>query len=621
MSTVSQEVTAAELRQLGVISWLDYELSQALLGLSGERAPALGLAASLASWAVQRGHVCADLAQISERGFHDAEGKPLATIRLPELTNWLELLRGSALVQTEASQSSRPLWLDTEGRLYLTRYYEYEQRLARALSERARTLQDDVDASFARELERVFPGAQPELVGQRQACLVAALRSLSVISGGPGTGKTYTVAKLLLLLQRQALQRGQPLRMLLLAPTGKAAQRLSESLRASFEGQPVELLATLPSGASTLHSALGFRRNTPTRFRHDAHNPLPADVVIVDETSMVDLALMAKLVEAVRPDARLVLLGDKDQLASVEAGAILGDIYGGRGAAAHSATFADRVRELTGDELPVATSSGPALRDCIVHLTHVHRFAERGSIAQLARAVNEGDAEASLSLLDSGDPTLFFGELAEDTSLEAVFAPMVREWFCPLVTAEPAKKLQLLSQFRFLCAHRRGSFGVEAFNRFTQTQLFREGLIADPQERPSFEGRAILVGQNDYDVGLFNGDVGVIARQPEQRGLAAVFAGSEGLRYVSLAQIPAHETAFAMSVHKAQGSELDQVALILPPFVSPVLTRELLYTGITRARSKVSIFASREVLRRAIGTPVLRASGLQQALWGSPHHG
>jgi len=623
--------STAELVELGVLSHLDHELGRTLLDISGEHesegADAVALGAAFASWAVQRGHVCVDLAQLDARGFQDDKGSPIEGIRLPQPEAWAAALSPSKLVAIGGQDETarRPLILVQQTRLYLARYFDYEQRLAEALLKRSRRQLETLDGPLLkRGLDALFPSTTPGTEGQRRACLLATLRGLSVISGGPGTGKTYTVAKVLSLLQEQALAAGrEPLRIQLLAPTGKAAQRLGEAIQQNLASLPEALRSLVPAEASTLHRALGYQRNTPTRFRHGALNPLPADVVIVDEASMVDLALMAKLVDAVHPRARLVLLGDKDQLASVEAGAILGEIYGGNPDDGYSRELAESVQRLTGDAVPVSpTLPNPGLHDCMVHLSYVHRFAGGSPIAKLAQAVNAGDVEAAFAVLDAPEPEVDLRPIAAEAELPKIFGALVEDRFGALRDGTVADKLRALSSFRFLCAHRRGKLGVGGLNRFVAEHLTRRGLL--DARGDWYDGRPILVTANDYSLDLFNGDVGIIAEDPKadpseaaRRPLLAFFPSSHSSepRQFPPGQLPPHETVFAMSVHKAQGSELDEVALVLPDRMSPILTRELIYTGITRAKKRVTIYGTREVLAAAIEARVQRASGLGEALW------
>ncbi|MBE7479625.1 MAG: exodeoxyribonuclease V subunit alpha [Polyangiaceae bacterium] len=619
--------TTATLCGLGVLSHLDHELAETLLELAGEASPEVALGAAFASWAVQRGHVCAELAELGTRVFTDEEDKPLEGIVLPELESWLAALRSSKLValDTPSAEAPRPLVL-SGSRLYLARYFEYERALAEALLERSKVVHAELDGALLQKgLDALFPVSKPGMEGQRRACLLAALRGLSVISGGPGTGKTYTVAKVLLLLQQQELEHGRkPHRIQLLAPTGKAAQRLGEAIQQNLADIPAALRPHIPAEASTIHRALGYQQRAPTRFRHNRDNPLPADIVVVDEASMVDLALMAKLVDAVHPRARLVLLGDKDQLASVEAGAILGDIYGGNPDDGYSREMAGVVKRLTGDALPVSPSlplSGA--QDCMVHLTYVHRFEGGGAIAKLATAVRNGRAEEAFEVLDGSGAEVELCPVEPGAELEAVFGELVLDRFARLGTAPVDEKLKILSSFRFLCAHRQGNFGVHALNAFVAEHLTRHGKLQGRGDW--YDGRPILITSNDYALELFNGDVGVIARDPEapvsdgeSPPLVAFFPGSKSAtpRRFPPGQLPPHDTVFAMSVHKAQGSELDEVALVLPERVSPILTRELIYTGITRAKRKVQLFGTKPVLEHAIRARVQRASGLGERVWG-----
>jgi exodeoxyribonuclease V alpha subunit len=338
--------------------------------------------------------------------------------------------------------------------------------------------------------------------------------------------------------------------------------------------------------------------------------------VVVDEASMVDLALMTKLVRAVRPDARLLLLGDKDQLASVEAGAILADIYAGAGQGV-SRALRREIGDFAGMRLPEASAhTEPGLHDGMVHLTESHRFDDDGGIAALARAVNAGDVPAVLEVLGRGG-TVSLVPVADRRELEDVLGPLVAERLGDLREGSPAERLTRLDRFRVLAAHRRGPFGVAGLNAFVAAELGRRGRL---EPRGSFyDGRPVIVVANDYDSGLFNGDVGVLAATAEGAPLRAWFRGETAgsLRDLSPARLPQHETAFALSVHKSQGSEFSEVVFVLPERPSPVLTRELVYTAVTRARTKVTLVGSESVLRHAISARVERASGLADRLWGT----
>lgn len=604
----------------GVLSVFDRELALALGEIGGEGSETVLLAAAFASAAVQAGHTCVDLWRLAGRKFTNADGEGLDALALPGAEAWQRELTASPLVTAaDAETERRPLVLDARGRLYLKRYFDYEAALAGALLARREPPREALEpVALARSVERLFPAADTRGALQRVAALVFLRRRLTVISGGPGTGKTYTVAKALVLLQEQALATGRPLhRILLAAPTGKAAQRLGDAIRdtlAKLEVDPERL--AIPTQASTLHRALGYQSSTPTRFRRDARHPLPDDVVVVDEASMVDLALMTKLVLAVRTDARLLLLGDKDQLASVEAGAILADIYAGAGQGISHA-LARQIGDFAGMRLPEASGRAePGLSDGMVHLTESHRFDDDGGIAALARAVNAGEPNAVLEVLARGG-TVSLVPVADQRELERVLGPLVADRLGDLREGSAAERLARLDRFRVLAAHRRGPFGVSGLNAFVAAELGRRGRL---EPRGSFyDGRPVIVVANDYDTGLFNGDVGVLAASSELGPLRAWFRGETpgSLRQLSPARLPQHETAFALSVHKSQGSEFGEVVFVLPERPSPVLTRELVYTAVTRARAKVTIVGSEAVLRHAVETRVERASGLADRLWGS----
>lgn len=609
-------VTVERFFELGVLSELDRALAETLGRVADERDERVLLAAALASSAVQNGHTCLELERVLERPLVDEAGELVRGIEYPPLDAWIAALGSSRLVARgeQSEKQPRPLVLGGRSRVYLARYFEYERRLADTLL--SRVGQDDrgLDGPRLRaDLERLFPRASPGANEQRLSALFATLSRVSVISGGPGTGKTFTVAKILVLLQEQALAAGrEPYRIELLAPTGKAAQRLGESIQKNLGtvAPTPRIASVIPTAAKTIHRALGYQPRTPTRFRHHRKNPLPADLVVVDEASMVDLALMTKLVDAVPESARMILLGDKDQLASVEAGSILADVYAGR-ARGVSAPCAARVQRLTGDVLP-ESGDDVSLADGMIELTHSHRFRAGGGIAELARAVNVGDAAGALAVLRES-PHASLEPLPEPDRLARSLGAIVEEKFGRLGSAAIDEKLALLDGFRLLCAHRRGPFGVETLNEWVALHLRKLGLLDGGGD--FYDGRPVIVTANDHQVELYNGDVGVVGRGANG-ALTAHFASGSEKRSVPLALLPPHETAYAMSVHKAQGSEFDEVLLLLGSRPSPLFTRELVYTAVTRARRRVRIFASPETLTAAIAARVQRASGLRERLWG-----
>jgi exodeoxyribonuclease V alpha subunit len=445
-----------------------------------------------------------------------------------------------------------------------------------------------------------------------------------VITGGPGTGKTYAIARLLAL--QAALNPARPPRALLTAPTGKAAARLNESLQAD-RSRP---LAAGPSGpvlappeVGTLHRLLGPVRGSPY-FRHNRANPLAADLVIVDEASMVDLALMAKLVDALKPDARLVLVGDKDQLSSVEAGSVLGDICNRSRHRGFSAAMAAALSRLTGSEIQGMSAAAPGLRDSIVELHKSYRFAPGSAIGDLGRAVNAGDFGRAAGILDDpGSRSVRW--LDPENHPHAVFEleKIILEGYQGSFAArDPQEALNRQADFKILCAHKAGPLGAEGLNRRAEALLLARRVIrpADMRAYPWYSGRPVMVTRNDYNQGLFNGDLGVctgVSAGPS--GLFAVYFANPagGIRQLDHLRLPEHETVYAMTVHKSQGSEYAQVLLVLPERDSPVLTRELIYTALTRARETFTLYGRRGVLQAALSRRIERASGLRDALWGS----
>ncbi len=571
--------------------------------LNGEPCPELRLAALLVSRAVEAGHVCLDL------GAPDAVPGVDA---VPARHAWIEALRGCPVVGEPGAFA--PLVLDRAGRLYLHRYWEDEQRVARFVRERtARPAAGLDETELARGLSRLFPG--PDGVDwQRVAAVAAVSRAFCVVSGGPGTGKTFTVVKVLALLAGQRPH--DPLRIALAAPTGKAASRLEASIRQARDAlaYPDDAADRLPDRVQTLHRLLGA--SPDGGFRHGAGAPLPHDVVVVDEASMVALPLMARLVDALRPGARLILVGDHHQLASVEAGAVLGDICSGARAGGFSAAFRRLLARVGGGDLPGPPAGEQGgLRDGIVVLERNYRFGRASGIHAVSRAVQEGDP-AAVELLASGRfPDASLRPLPAPPELEDALRGPVSRGYGPVARAAgPGRALDAFGRFRVLCAVRWGEHGVGRLAARVERLLEAAGWI-----RPRgtwYPGRPVLVTRNDDRLGLYNGDAG-IASVADDGGLRVFFPSPDGgLRAFSPARIPAHETAYATSVHKSQRSEFDRVLLVLPDRDAPVLTRELFYTAITRARSSVEVWATTGALHRTVARRVQRASGLREALWG-----
>ena len=627
------------LRQMGLLTDLDLHFARLMVRLAGsdpaESSPlpiadglgasaALALAAALASHATGQGDICVNLRQWARRAQWSAKAAEIPAF-IPPLGEWLSAVRASPVVGRPGRR--QPLVLDRRGRLYLYRYWDYERRLADDLLQRASVSSEAVDeAQLQTDLKRLYP-RHPQLTGpdwQKVAAAVAALKRLCVISGGPGTGKTSTVLRILALLTGQAGAR--PLRIALAAPTGKAAARLQEAIRAakpdlSRLGLQPEQLAQIPEEASTLHRLLGARPNS-VYFRHDRDNPLPLDVLVVDEVSMVGLALMAKTVAALPPTARLILLGDKDQLASVEAGAVLGEICAGAGG--FSPEFRSRLATLTGERLPRGRTVTSPLADAIVLLKHSYRFGATSGIGALAQAVNRGKATDALALLE-GMPheDIAWQTLADPAELAEQIAEPVTAGFASYLQAAqnnagPVAVFERFNQFRVLSALRNGPFGVEALNRLCEEVLHRRGLVNTRQDW--YCGRPVMIVHNDYNLRLFNGDIGITLPDPEDSTRMKVFfLGSDGaLRSFAPARLPDHETVYAMTVHKSQGSEFDHVLVVTPNAPSPVLSRELLYTALTRAKQRASFYGVPEVFAGAVERRLRRSSGLRDRLWVEP---
>ena len=639
----------------GLLRRIDSALAAQLLRLDAHCSPALLVASAVLAQMEGRGHTCLPLAELCEppvaglgwsaAALDGPQGLRTLWAQLPAtLSDWQAALQGRCVRRMEDPDQGQPLVLGGQAHdplLYLRRYARHEQRVGEGLLQRAGE-RLPVDETKAREwLDRFFvPGAEPGdgPDWQKVACAVALRARLSVITGGPGTGKTYTAARLLALLL--ALHEGEsPLRVALAAPTGKAAARLKQSIDHAL----VDLKPLVPAGsglnlsdliarmgpARTLHALLGARPDT-RQFRHHAAHPLDVDVLIVDEASMVHLEMMDALLQALPPTARLVLLGDKDQLASVEAGAVLGDLCRDAAAGRYSAGTAQFVQNVTGQTLPASCQSAdaaPVLAQQTVMLRKSRRF--DGAIGQLALAVNRGDAAAARAALMA---------TAEETSPLLALQPSAPQAVCALawgasgrpsyadylrlIEEGPAastadahaswvtRVLQSFERFRILCAVHQGDWGTEGLNAAVQKALAEQGLLKATGEW--FVGRPVMVMRNDAQLGVFNGDVGVVL--PTAEGQPKVwFLDGKDLRSVSVMRLPHAQTAFVMTVHKSQGSEFEHTALVLPPGGAPVLSRELAYTGITRARLQFTLIeAEPGLLEAAMDRPSVRASGLSQ---------
>ncbi|SDZ39803.1 exodeoxyribonuclease V subunit alpha [Pseudomonas sp. NFIX28] len=628
--------------------------------------PLVLMAAALTSHQLGHGHVCLDLFEtLKEPDFAlslppegDLQGTaavlPSQVLATLDGAHWCKALAASRLVALAADQSEparqRPLVLSGK-RLYLRRYWAYERRIDNALRQRL-AVQEETPADLAERLGGLFGAAKAAgpVDWQKLACALATRGAFSIITGGPGTGKTTTVVRLLALLQAPAVEAGKPLRIRLAAPTGKAAARLTESISLQVRSLSVDdsVREKIPSDVTTVHRLLGNRPGT-RHFRHHAGNRLPLDVLVVDEASMIDLEMMANLLDALPVHARLVLLGDKDQLASVEAGAVLGDLCRDAEAGWYSPQTRSWLEAVSGERLADSglqeDSAGThPLAQQVVMLRHSRRFGEGSGIGQLARWVNQQQAEEARRLLAARSHADLYnlslkGE--QDRALERLLleghgdGPQGYRHYLSLLrgqrppadtaledprwTAWARDVLQAFDQFQLLCAVRKGPWGVEGLNQRITAALFKARLIESDQQW--YEGRPVLMTRNDYGLGLMNGDIGIALKLPEHEGaqdgrlvLRVAFPrndGQGGVRFVLPSRLNDVETVYAMTVHKSQGSEFAHTALILPEALNPVLTKELIYTGITRAKDWFSLIEPRAgVFEEAVRRKVKRLSGL-----------
>jgi exodeoxyribonuclease V alpha subunit len=695
--------------RLGWLRELDRSFAVFVTERSAQADPLAVLAAAWVSHQLGRGHPALDLARVlddpaatlalppPDEG--SPEGRagvrpvhPAALLAAVDADRWRAALRASGAV--DDGPGSGPLVLEGT-RLSMRRCWQYERTVREAIEARVAAPADGLDSDAERSAVRaaidlLFGDPAPAGRGrpdwQRIACATALRRRFAIVTGGPGTGKTTTVVRLLALLQYRAMRAPQdgaprPLRIRMAAPTGKAAARLNESIAGAVGRLPLQALpggeavrAAIPTEVVTLHRLLGARPDT-RRLRHDASHPLPLDVLVIDEASMVDLEMMAATCEALRPDARLVLLGDKDQLASVEAGAVLGGLCERADDGHYLPAHAAWIEAVTGQRIPDERidASGRPLDQAIVKLRDSYRFGADSGIGRLADAVNRGDADAAAALLaeslpdlgamrlgrdDAGLRRLASGGMApEDASAAQAVAPAAQAvapaapgGAAAVPEGPPATRaaahaaggyraylrvmhderpppdapaarfdawalavLRAHAGFQVLCALRRGDWGVEALNERIARLLHAEGRVAGTQGW--YAGRPVIVTRNDHALRLINGDVGIALALPAPADPAATVLrvafpagdGSGGVRWLSPTRLQSVETAFALTVHKSQGSEFEHVVLVLPDRVNPVLTRELVYTGITRGRSRVTVAAGADdVLALAIGRRVDR---------------
>ncbi|MEX0732895.1 MAG: exodeoxyribonuclease V subunit alpha [Aquisalimonadaceae bacterium] len=680
----------------GWLRALDWALVRFLHEGADGAQPLLLLAAALTSHQLGRGHVCLDLEATLDNADltlslppEDDDGnapppRPSECLAQVSLKAWLHALNHAVLVAD--GEGATPL-VCVDTRLYLRRYWRYEQRIRMAIGQRLGRLDAELsalpaEADLRRRLQDFFP--DPAHLGgvrttdwQKVACALAARSAFTVITGGPGTGKTTTVVRLLGLLQTLAQggedpdNTGRALRIRLAAPTGKAAARLNESIAGAVRALPLpanahgeRIRAAIPTEAATLHRLLGSLPAT-RHFRHNRRNPLPVDVLVVDEASMVDVEMMAQLLDALPVSARLILLGDKDQLASVEAGAVLGDLCQRAAAGHYTPATRNWLQAMTGETIApeFEDAQGRVLDQSMVMLRVSHRFAGGSGIGRLAERVNAGDAAGVqamwrepvafadlMRLAVRGEADTSLEKLAVDGGAERFpdggqgrvavdgrpvappvgyrhYLTVMREHYPGDDAGQDALDdwaravLAAHGRFQLLCALRRGPWGVEGLNRRIAGRLRDGGLIGAGEQW--YPGRPVLVTRNDYGLGLMNGDVGIALDPPRldadgRRVLRVAFLAGDGsnrIKWILPSRLNDVETVYAMTVHKSQGSEFAHTALVLPDRPSPIVTRELVYTGITRARHWFSLITPADgVLEDAVSRRVQRVSGLFSAL-------
>lgn len=651
----------AEYQQLGWLRQIDISLAT-FIGEQANVDPRVLLLVALTSHQAGRGHICLDLAGLVKDAVttlgvppmgreHQVTTTPNQWLVGETVTSLEQLLLASGVVDDAAVESGNAPLVLHNGLLYLRRFFEDEHQVAQQLAVRAQQrfeLPDDLSARLATLFDPLKD--RDERSGatvhwQSVAAAIAARSGLTVISGGPGTGKTTTVVRLLALLQGLSQQSGStktPLRIRLAAPTGKAAARLSESLAGTLDrirsGEvneiPVEVAELIPAEVATIHRLLGARPNSRF-FKHNRTNPLHLDVLVVDEASMVDLGMMASLLDAVPPSARLILLGDKDQLASVEAGAVLGDLCRFAEQGRYQADTQGYVFRTSGYDLEPWHGPGTEIEQQIVMLRKSHRFGANSGIGRLAAAVNAGDVDQARKEITakSGDlgyigiESESFKRLVVDGTVAQLQSqggsnPQGYRHYLALLKQGPQQGhesdwqrsvLNAFAEFQLLAAVREGEWGVLGLNQRVASLLLQQGLI--DADSGWYAGRPVMVMRNDYTLNLMNGDVGIC--MPDSDGqLRVIFPMADGsLKAVLPSRLSHVETVYAMTVHKSQGSEFSHTALVMPDKPNPVLTKELIYTGITRAKRWFTLVSTNPaLLREAINTKTERASGLAKRL-------
>ncbi|HEY3086662.1 MAG TPA: exodeoxyribonuclease V subunit alpha [Jatrophihabitantaceae bacterium] len=605
--------------QAGILAPADVHVAMRLGALTGENDDRVLLAIALTVRNTRHGSVVLDLADAATTVTADADDSELienGELSWPAPEEWIAACAASPVVADAPGGS--PVRL-VGSRLWLDRYWRQEAQVAEELLHRSAQRPADLDlAVLGSDLESLFSSTSD--ADQRLATCVAALSRVSVIGGGPGTGKTTTIARLITALRRQRPE----LRIALAAPTGKAAARLEEAVRSASGSLTAHDRGQLAGmSASTLHRLLGRRPGVASRFRHDRENRLPFDVVIVDEASMVSLTLMARLLEALAPPARLVLVGDPDQLASVEAGAVLGDLVEHDDVGRRTESFRAMLQEaIPGLDCPVRQSTpAAALRESVALLRTVHRFGAGGPIAHLAEHVRAGRADETLALLTDPPDGIAFHLTPDDepvsgAALEALRGQLVHEKAVidAARSGDVEHALDALERHRMLCAHRAGPRGVRHWSDAIERWLAADDPLLTPRLDGRYAGQPLLVTSNDYENSLYNGDTGVVINQGDE--LAAAFRRGGEPVILPLVRLSEVRPMHVITVHRAQGSQFEEVTVLLPPATSPLATRQTFYTAITRASKLVRLIGSQEAVLASVNRRAARATGLRDRLAG-----
>ncbi|MCL2154219.1 MAG: exodeoxyribonuclease V subunit alpha [Leptospirales bacterium] len=609
-----------DIKNTGCFDDIDIHLADFLSNMSGEGSSSFYLLCLFLSNRLSNGDLCLFLDEIAEKPVsyffddNDNENDLSKKIIFPSLDELTDLLNKNRVVGVEGDYL--PLVLDSKKRLYFHKYYSFENLLSehiKALAN-ARTLPANV-SEIGATFSLLFPQSS-DVDWQSVAAYSALSGGITVVSGGPGTGKTSTVVKILSLIVESKIKRSEGVSISLSAPTGKAAARLREAVNTIIADLPIsaETKKLIPTETFTIHRLLGPIINSH-KFRHNKENPLSYDVVVVDECSMVDIALMLRLVQALKPGAQLILLGDKYQLSSVEGGAVFGDICGraeGISEGIYSKDFINHGKKFFNINIP-AVSSGAGINkmnDALIVLDKNYRFGSRSGIGILAELIKRGDASRVLEILeDENYPDIKFIDAPSLKDLGDIYRETIQVHIKDQDASTTDKIFSLINNLTILTATRRGIFSADGMNRMAEEILYRLGII-DPIGK-FYHGRPIMALRNDYALSLFNGDMGVTSDMNN-----VLFKDAEGnFRTIHTSRLPEHETAYAMTVHKSQGSEFDNVLIVLPDKWNRVMTRELLYTAVTRAKEKVIIAAHRDIIKETVLTPTKRMSGLKDKIW------